>query len=161
MKKWRGTFPRPPAACRRKRGPKVVPFLPVILPARAVGCLLPWEQGPIHCWFAHRILHNRNNSFCMQRNESNNENNNRSFWFLSCVLLQRKVVYYPKCMLHFTCSHARLNSSHFNCKLWALPVSSLLFFYCMYPFSKCSPHNCCIWNPAAAETTENMSLISP
>lgn len=58
----------------------------------------------------------------------------------------------PQCC---TWSHTKLNSAPFNCKLWALPVPALLFFYCMFPFSKDSPHNCCMWN------AENMALISP
>lgn len=47
-------------------------------------------------------------------------------------------------LLHCTWSLTRLNSAPFNCELWALPVSALLFFYCMFPFSKDSPHNCCM-----------------
>lgn len=66
----------------------------------------------------------------------------------------------PKHTLPFTSNCAQLNSSHFHCKLGALPVS-LSFFRCLYPLSKCSLCSCCIGNPVAAETAENMSFISP
>lgn len=93
----------------------------------AVGPLL---EAWAHSWsFAHRNLHNRNSSLCTQRNGRNKKNNNRSFCCLSCVVLQRKLVHNPKCMLHLACSHAKLNSAHFNC--------ALLFLLCC-SFNACT-----------------------
>jgi len=66
-------------------------------PRQAVprGVLCP-RGGPRHHGLARRNLRSRNSSFCLRRNERNNEDNNRSFGFLSCVLSPGKAVRYPK-----------------------------------------------------------------
>lgn len=81
-------------------------------------------------------------------------NNNKAFCLLPSALFQGSGVF-PSTLLLCTWSTPGSILLFGTVKTLGFACSCLVVFYCMFPFSKDSPHNCCMWN------AENMVFISP